>query len=79
MHCIKLPLCKWLKGIYFIINSSKDISSVVFSRWLGITKITAWKMAHAIRTIMEPRFDAAYLLNGIVELDEKYIGCKHRY
>jgi transposase-like protein len=70
MHSTKLPFGKWLQGMYFIANSSKGISSVVLGRWLGISQPAAWKMGHAIREMMAP----CGQLNGIVELDEKYIG-----
>ena len=36
-------------------------------------------MGHAIRTMMDPGSDRIPLLDGIVELDEKYIGGKPRY
>ncbi len=78
MHCTKLPLWKWLQAMYFIVNSSKGISSVVLARWLGVTQTTAWKMGHAIRAMMQSSADTAPLLSGIVELDEKYLGGKPR-
>ena len=74
MHSTKLPFGKWLQGMYFIANSSKGISSVVLGRWLGISQPAAWKMGHAIREMMAPSGQ----LNGLVELDEKYIGGKPR-
>jgi len=61
--------------MYFIVNSSKGISSVVLSRWPGVFQKTAWKMGHAIREMMAPGHDGGALtLRGIVELDNKYIG-----
>lgn len=79
MHSTKLPLWKWLQAMYYIVNSSKGISSVVLARWLGVSQPTAWKMGHAIRAMMDGSSANASLLNGIVELDEKYIGGKPRY
>ena len=79
MHSTKLPLWKWLQTMYYIVNSSKGISSVVLARWLGVTQTTAWKMGHAIRAMMEPDPQNTPLLDGIVELDEKYIGGKPRH
>jgi hypothetical protein len=61
--------------MYYIANSSKGISSVVLGRWLGISQPAAWKMGHAIREMMA----AGGPLNGIVELDEKYLGGKPRH
>jgi len=63
--------------MYYILNSSKGISSVVLGRWLGVSQPTAWKMGHSIRLMMSP--DAARRLDGIVEVDEKYLGGKPRY
>jgi len=74
MHSTKLPFWKWLQGMYYIVNSSKGVSSVVLGRWLGISQPAAWKMGHAIREMMAPSGQ----LNGIVELDEKYLGGKPR-
>jgi len=77
MHSTKLPLWKWLQAMYYILNSSKGISSVILGRWLGVSQPTAWKMGHSIRLMMTP--DATKRLDGIVEVDEKYIGGKPRY
>ena len=79
MHSTKLPLWKWLQAMYYMVNSSKGISSVILARWLGVSQPTAWKMGHAIRTMMDPRLDNGPVLKGIVELDEKYFGGKPRY
>jgi transposase-like protein len=79
MHSTKLPLWKWLQAMYFIVNSSKGISSVFLARWIGVSQKTAWKIGHAIRFMMEPGCKQQTLLTGIVEFDEKYFGGKPRY
>jgi len=79
MHSTKLPLWKWLQAMYYMISSSKGVSSVILGRWLGISQPTAWKMGHAIRAMMDPSSDNAPLLKGVVELDEKYFGGQPRY
>ena len=79
MHSTKLPLWKWLLAMYYMANSSKGISSVFLGKWIGISQKSAWKMGHAIRHMMEPTSDLVPALDGIVELDEKYIGGKPRY
>lgn len=79
MHSTKLPLWKWLQCMYFIVNSSKGISSVFMGQWIGVSQKTAWKMCHAIRELMVPGCEGHPPLNGIVELDEKYFGGKPRY
>jgi transposase-like protein len=74
LHSTKLPLRKWLQAMYLIVSSSKGISSVVLSRLIGVTQPTAWRMGHAIRQMMDPNRSDAGMLQGIVELDEKYVG-----
>jgi hypothetical protein len=79
MHSTKLPLWKWLLAMFFIINSSKGISSVCLGKLVGISQKSAWKLGHAIRQMMNHSNDLVPELNGIVELDEKYVGGKPRY
>lgn len=79
LHSTKLPLQTWLLAMYFIINSSKGISSVFLAKWLGINQKSAWKIGHAIRAMMAMHADAIGLLSGVVELDEKYLGGKPRF
>ena len=54
MHSSKLCLWKWLMAIYYIVNSSKGISSVFLAKWLGVTQKIAWKMGHTVREMMDP-------------------------
>lgn len=78
MHSTKLSLWKWLLAIYYIVNSSKGVSSVILARWIGVSQPTAWRMGHAIREMMLPSAQGLSL-SDIVELDEKYFGGKPRY
>jgi len=79
LHSTKLPLRTWLMAMYFMVNSSKGISSVYLAKWLGVRQKTAWKVGHAIRAMMKAHGDAISHLDGIVELDEKYLGGKPRF
>ena len=79
MHSTKLPLRTWLLAMYFMVNSSKGISSVFLAKWLGVNQKSAWKLGHAIRAMMSVHAEAVGLLSGIVELDEKYLGGKPRF
>jgi transposase-like protein len=74
LHSTKLPLWKWLQAMYLIVSSSKGISSVIMARLIGVTQPTAWRMGHTIRKMMDPQQSDALLLQGIVELDETYVG-----
>lgn len=79
MHSTKLNLWKWLLAMFLIVNSSKGISSVYLGKLVGISQKSAWKLGHAIRTMMEPGNELQPAIQGIVELDEKYVGGKPRY
>jgi len=60
--------------MYLIVSSSKGISSVVLTRLIGVRQPTAWRMGYVIRQMMDPTRSDAGLLQGVVELDEKYVG-----
>jgi len=79
LHATKLPLKTWLLAMYFMVNSSKGVSSVFLAKYLGVTQKTAWKVGHAVRALMQSHTNAAGRLGGIVELDEKYLGGKPRF
>src|SRR5437016_4778890 len=79
LHSTKLPLRTWLMAMYFMVNSSKGTSSVYLAKWIGVRQKTAWKIGHAIRLMMKAHGDAIGPLDGIVELDEKYLGGKPRF
>lgn len=79
LHSTKLPLRTWLMAMYFMVNSSKGVSSVFLAKWIGVRQKTAWKIGHAIRALMKAHGAAIGPLDGIVELDEKYIGGKPRF
>ena len=68
MHSTKLPLWTSLLCMYFMVNSSKGVSSVFMGKWLGVAQRTAWKMAHAVRELMKPGPDGRPPLDGIVEV-----------
>lgn len=71
----RLPLQKWFLAITLIINAKKGISARQLSRDLKVNKDTAWSMAMRIREGMK---DNGTLLQGVVEMDETYVGGKPR-
>lgn len=79
LHATKLPLRTWLMAMYFMVNSSKGVSSVFLAKWLGVRQKTAWKVGHAVRALMKLHGEAIGPLKGVVELDEKYLGGKPRF
>jgi transposase-like protein len=78
MHATKLPLRKWLLAIYYMLNSSKGYSSVFLALNIGVRQKTAWRMAHAVREMMDMQHERHPAVGGVVELDEKFVGGKPR-
>lgn len=78
MHGTKLPLWVWILAMYYILGSSKGVSSVILSRLIGVSQKTAWKLGHAIREMMDLSHEASPAVGGVVEIDEKYLGGKPR-
>lgn len=73
----KLPLKTWLVAIWIIVNAKNGASSHELSRSLGVTQKTAWFMLQRIRYALHVGgFNRR--LEGIVEVDETYIGGKFR-
>lgn len=72
----KIPLSKWFLATYILSVHSKGISSLQLASWLGVTQKTAWHLNHRIRVMLTDK--APKLLEGIVELDESYVGGKEK-
>jgi transposase-like protein len=72
LHSTKLPLRIWIEAMFVILTSSKGVASVALARFIGVSQKTAWKMGHAIRLLMKEA--VAQPMDGIVEVDEKYLG-----
>lgn len=68
----KIPLTKWFLATYILAVHSKGISSLQLSKWLGVRQATAWHLNHRIRKMLTENDPEA--LEGIVEVDETYIG-----
>jgi len=71
----KLPLHKWLFAVHLLCASKKGMSAHQLHRMLGITYKSAWFMAHRIRYAMQQE-PLSSKLDGVVEVDETYIGGK---
>ncbi len=74
-HNTKLDFQKWFLAISIILNAKKGISARQLGRDIEVTKDTAWYMGMRIRKAMHHDAD---LLNGIIEMDETYVGGKPR-
>ncbi len=76
-HHTHLPLQKWFLALMLILNAKKGISSRQLARDLDVNKNTAWRISMQIRKAMH-QAEQRNLLQGIVEMDETYIGGKPR-
>ena len=66
-----IPLHKWIYAMYLLVTARKGISSLQLSKEIGITQKSAWFMLGRPR---EACGDNLEMLQGIVEIDETYIG-----
>ena len=69
----KVELRKWFVAIVLLLNAKKSISSHQLARDLGLNKATAWYMGLRIRKAMQ---EGDVVLQGIVEVDETFVGGK---
>ena len=72
-----IELQKWFLAVSIMINAKKSVSSYQLSRDLDLNQATAWRMQQRIRAAMTT--DEGALLQGIIEVDETYVGGKPRY
>lgn len=76
LHDTRLPLQKWLIAFAVVTDAKKGLSAMQLERNLGVHYETAFNMYHKIREMMwEENKDIAEL-DGIVEMDETYVGPK---
>ena len=68
-----IPLHKWLYAMYLLLTARKGISSLQLSKEISITQKSAWFLLHRIR---EACGNDLTQLQGIVEIDETYVGGK---
>ena len=74
-HKTHLSIQKWFLAISLILNAKKGISARQIARHLKINRNTAWRISMKIREAMfEP--EQRGILQGIVEMDETYIGAR---
>jgi len=72
-HKTRTPLSSWFWAIYRMSHDKKGISAMQLAKEIGVSYPTAWLMLHKIRKAMSDR-DQHYRLNGLVEVDEGYVG-----
>lgn len=74
-HRTHVPLQKWFLLIALMQNAKKGLSACQAARDIEMNRPTVWRMMHRIRKSMH---DNGKLLEGIVEMDETYVGGKPR-
>jgi hypothetical protein len=74
-HNSKIPLQEWFIAIWFI-TRNKGVSSCQLAKDVGVTQKTAWFMLQRIRKSFET--ETKHILDGIVELDETFVGGKNK-
>jgi transposase-like protein len=75
-HDTHLPLTKWFLAVFLICQSRKGMSANQLKRMLRINYRTAWYLCHRIRHAMAEANPEK--LDGVVEMDETYIGGRRR-
>jgi len=75
-HDTHLPLVKWSLATYILCQSRKGVSANQLKRMLGVSYKTAWYLCHRIRAAMKEADRP--MLDGIVEMDETWVGGRNR-
>lgn len=68
----KIKLQKWFLAIYLVTSHKKGISSIQLSKDIAVTQKTAWFMLQRIRACFG--IDDNHTLDGVVQVDETYVG-----
>ncbi len=74
-HKSSTSLKNWFYCLYLFSVSKNGVSAKELERQLGVTYKCAWRIAKQIRLLFKQNKE---LLSDIVEIDETYIGGKHR-
>ncbi len=74
-HKSSTSLRNWFYSLYLFSVSKNGVSAKELERQLGVTYKCAWRIAKQIRLLFKQNKE---LLSDIVEIDETYIGDKHR-
>jgi transposase-like protein len=77
LHSTNMDLKKWMYAFSIITDAKKGLSALQLQRNLSISYPTALNMYHKIRGLMTIENNAIQL-DGIVEMDETYVGGKPR-
>ena len=71
-----LPLNTWFTAVLLLVEARKGFSANQMKRTIGVSYKTAWYLCHRIRAAMKEA--GRPMLDGTVEMDETYVGGKHK-
>lgn len=77
-HDSKVPLQTWLLAFAVITDAKKGLSALQLQRNLNVSYPTAHSMYHKVRSLMASNNMNIDELEGVLEMDETYIGGKPR-
>src|SRR5665213_1726026 len=69
-----IPLHKWVYAMYLVVTARKGISSMQLAKEIGVTQKTAWFVLGRLREACGGNDNT--MLQGIVEVDETFVGGK---
>ena len=72
-HQIRTPMWKWFWAMYQLAQDKKGVAALELAKQIRVGYRTAWLMLHKLRRAMRRR-NERYLLQGLVEVDETYVG-----
>jgi len=78
IHNTRLPLKTWFFAVSIITDAKKGLSALQLQRNLNVSYPTAFSMYHKLRELMMIENKDIEELDGIVEMDETFIGGKPR-
>lgn len=74
-HKSSTSLRNWFFAIFLMSQSKNGVSAKEIERQVGVTYKTAWRVQRQIRKLMSSKKEK---LQGTVEIDDTYIGGKHK-
>jgi len=77
MDKTRIPLTKWFIAIYLMSNDKRGCSATKLSKDLSLPYNTAWYLHKRLQSAMSVR-EERYTLEGIVQLDDGYVGAKKK-
>lgn len=78
LHNTRITLKTWFYAISVITDAKKGMSALQLHRNIGVSYPTAFKLYHKLRELMKEENKEIPELDGVVEMDETFIGGKPR-